>query len=261
MLYDLYHQISNACCLITVFLGDEKISEGTGFSFLPTGEIITAAHVVTGRYPIRQGDADDPQLKVFAKFPTYPVIEYKVGLCCITIKVPSFLEDVQIDLSILAPKVKIAAFPHLKVQTTPPKLGEEVFIAGYSDELKLPFDVDKLLDRNTPGTTDFINAMNKGYMADMTGPLIKRAVIGNCRRICATNDSIKIECDVFYVDNGMHYGASGGPVINSNGEAVGLITQRAITSASQEKAPGIYVPSGSTVCIGFNPLLAISERI
>lgn len=260
MLNDLYSQISNACCLITVFLGDEKISEGTGFSFLPTGEIITAAHVVTGRYPIRQGDADDPELKILAKFPTYPVVEYKVGLCCITIKVPGFLEDVQIDLAILTPKVTITAFPHLKVQTNPPKLGEEVFIAGYSDELKLPFDVDKLLDKKVSGATDFTSAMNKGYMADMTGPLIKRAVIGNCRRICAANASMKMECDVFYVDNGMHYGASGGPVVNSKCEAVGLITQRAITSASQEMAPGIYVPSGSTVCIGFNPLIAISQR-
>ncbi|WP_082833119.1 S1 family peptidase [Geobacter anodireducens] len=261
MLYDLYNEISNACCIITVFLGAEKISQGTGFSFLATGEIMTAAHVVTGRYPIRQRDANDPELKIFTKFPSYPVTEYKVGLCCITIKVPGFLEDVQIDMAILAPMTKATEFPHIRVQTAPPKLGEEVFIAGYSDELKLPFDVDKLLDKKITGATDFINAMNNGYMADMTGPLIKRAVVGNCRRIFAANKSAKIECDVFYVDNGMHYGASGGPVINAKGEAVGVITQRAVTSASQEKAPGIYVPSGSTVCIGFNPLLTIAERI
>lgn len=32
MLEELYKRISPACCYITIFLDDEKISEGTGFS-------------------------------------------------------------------------------------------------------------------------------------------------------------------------------------------------------------------------------------
>lgn len=35
---------------------------------LPNGQVITAAHVVTGRFPIRHSDYIDPALKIFCKF-------------------------------------------------------------------------------------------------------------------------------------------------------------------------------------------------
>ena len=55
----------------------------------------------------------------------------------------------------------------------------------------------------------------------------------------------------------MHSGASGGPVINKSGDAVGIITQRAVTSASQKEAPSLSIPSGSTVAISIQPLKAV----
>jgi hypothetical protein len=53
----------------------------------------------------------------------------------------------------------------------------------------------------------------------MTGPIIKHGYIGNIRRIFADDNSqnIRIETDVFYIDNGMHSGASGGPIVNEEG--------------------------------------------
>ncbi|MEA5097193.1 MAG: serine protease, partial [Burkholderiaceae bacterium] len=90
MLNTLYEQISKACCYITVFLDEELISEGTGFVFSSNGLVFTAAHVITGRLPIRESDYTDPSLKIYAKFANMPVLEYGVGICCIHIQVNGF---------------------------------------------------------------------------------------------------------------------------------------------------------------------------
>lgn len=51
---EVLQRIADACCYITVFVDEEKVSDGTGFAYTATGEVLTAAHVVTGRWPIRR---------------------------------------------------------------------------------------------------------------------------------------------------------------------------------------------------------------
>lgn len=262
MYQELYKNISESVGLLTVFLDNEKISQGSCFCFLESGEVLTAAHVVTGRFPIRQEDVHDPNVKYFIKFPNIPVLEYIVSFCAITVHIEAFKQPIQIDISVLQPKQDYrVAYPVIPANVNSPHLGEEVFIVGYSDELELPFLVDKIIDKDYEGVAEFLEAMDKGYMSDMTGPMIKRAVVGNYRTVNTSNSNLNfnLTCDVLYLDNAMHKGASGGPVVNKAGDAVGIITQRAITSASQNDIPSLNVPSGSTVAISLKPLLAINS--
>jgi hypothetical protein len=262
MLSALYHAASSACCYITVFLGDEQISQGTGFAFSSFGEVLTAAHVVTGRWPIQHGDYKDPKQRIFCKFPGVPVAEYGVFFCAIDIEVPGFKNRVQLDMALLLPKVTGGpAIPHLPALAVPPQLGERVFVAGYSEELKLPFDVAKELSPDQQGVKEFLEAMSKGYMADMTGPLIKQGHVGNLRRIVAQNteQGVSVECDVMYIDNSMHSGASGGPVFNERGEAIGLLSQRATTQVEMGVQGKLSVPSGCTIAISLAPLLHVAR--
>ena len=69
MFKDLYEKIQRCCGYVTVFEGDEVISEGTCFSFTDTGEVITAAHVVTGRMPIKKEDYTHPQQRILEVVP------------------------------------------------------------------------------------------------------------------------------------------------------------------------------------------------
>ena len=55
--------------------------------------------------------------------------------------------------------------------------------------------------------------------------------------------------EVMYIDGGMNLGASGGAVVNGQGEAVGIMTDRAWTSVSYRDQVGLQVPSGSTVAL------------
>ncbi|MBU6392816.1 MAG: trypsin-like peptidase domain-containing protein, partial [Planctomycetes bacterium] len=175
----------------------------------------------------------------------------------------AFKELVQIDQALLLPANPVQfPFPPFSIGA-PPQLGEEVFLAGYSDELELPFRLERLLKPEVAGAAEFFQAMQRGYLADMTGPLVKRGVVGNVRRIstseAATNT--EIECEVFYVDNSVHSGASGGPIVNRNGLAVGVIVERATTSASQASNPNLVVPSGATVGLGLQTIPAIYRRL
>ena len=261
MYHELYKKISESVGLLTVFLDGEKISQGSCFCFLDTGEVITAAHVITGRNPIKQEDVQDPSVQYFIKFPNVPLLEYTVSFCAITVHVDSFKEPIQIDMAVLQPKRNYEVeYPVLPINVNPPRLGDQVFLAGYSDELKLPFLIDRIIYKDHQGVDDFLQAMAKGYAADMTGPMIKRAYVGNHVVAGANNshENFSLTCDILYLDNGMHSGASGGPVVNESGVAVGIITQRAITSASQYDAPSLDVPSGSTIAISFQSLLALN---
>ena len=118
------------------------------------------------------------------------------------------------------------------------------------------FEFGRYLRPETQGAREFREAMDKGFAADMGNLMVKRGVIGN-HRVCVASSASDhdLACSVFYVDNGMHSGASGGPVVNSDGEAIGLITQRAMTDAAQSSHPEpLFIPSGSTLCLGLEPV-------
>jgi len=125
----------------------------------------------------------------------------------------------------------------------------------------LPFELQRRLDTNVTGAAEFLRAMQRGYITDMTGPLIKHAVVGNCRRIVASSAQVEIRTDVFYLDNAMHNGASGGPIVDASGKAIGIITERAMTSASQKDAPSLCVPSGATVGISLHAVASLREFV
>ena len=260
---EILQHVAAACCYVTVLVGGEKVSEGTGFAYTGTGEVLTAAHVVTGRWPIRTMDYTDPEQVIYCKFAGAAVAEYKVFFCGIELEVAAFTGSIQLDLAVLLPKHPFAGeVVHVPATVIPPKLGERVCMAGYSEELELPFNVDKVLQHDYPGAPAFHEAMRTGYMADMTGPLVKQGSVANLQRIVAENTQTgdRVECDVMYIDNSMHNGASGGPLVNARGEAVGVISQRAVTrvDVGDEK---VRVPSGCTIAISLAPLLHVARRI
>ncbi|WPO00636.1 serine protease [Pseudomonas sp. MUP55] len=262
MVNKIYESIKRSCGYVTVVLNGEKISQGTCFSYTPDGEIITAAHVVTGRMPIRLEDYSDPNAKIFVKFPGRPVIEYFVIFCSVGINVDAFSEIIQLDIAVLAPKEKqTIPFSYLPARLSPPRLGDRVFLSGFSDDLSLPFNFDRIAKRDFPGMQDFLSAMQTGYIADMMGPMTKSAIVGNHVRIQASNSEQKISVDfsLFYLDNGVNSGASGGPIVNEAGEAIGVISQRAVTSASQSTDTSLKVPAGATIGLSLEPIETVRQ--
>lgn len=248
MYEQLYLNILNSLCSITVYLDGECISEGSGFAISEDGAVLTAAHVLTARTPILERDYTDPGMRIVVKFANIDAIEYSVGICAINIPPRPGSELVQIDQALIFPRTPLSTPLRPLTLGPAPRLGEEVFFGGYSDELQLPLQIDALVATEAPDIT-FGVSVRRGHNSDITGPIIKRGVVGNFLNTVTENAAtgIQIECAVFYLDNGIHSGASGGPIVNRAGLAVGVIVQRAVTNASQSSAIGLEVPSGSTV--------------
>ena len=155
-------------------------------------------------------------------------------------------ETIYFDLAVLRslqPKNPVAFFP---ISNHGNVVGKFVLLAGFPDDMETPFSIDRILNRNRSGIAQRIDNFDQ-----MRRPLmIKSGMIGNATGfVFSDNAGTKAEGDIIYIDNVLHSGASGGPVINKQGEIVGIITERAITRVSFKDLPGLRIPSGSAVAI------------
>lgn len=264
MYQQVCRRIRDCCYSIKVLLNDELISEGSAFSFLASGELLTAAHVITGRFPIRQSDVRDLNVLIYGQAPSCPLGQYSVSFCGIAVQIEGFLDPLHIDIGVLVPKVKPSSpVPYLPMQVSRvPELGEQVLIAGFSEEVELPFNFDRVLDRNAAGAPDFLKAMRSGYEAQMGNVMIKSGMVGNVRSFEASSSKTQetVQGDIFYMDNSLHSGASGGPVVTLSGEAIGIVSERAVTGASTEGRV-LKVPSGSGVAFSTRTLASLNTMI
>lgn len=252
--------LSDAVCVVTVTEDSEVLSQGSGFVISEEGQVVTAAHVITGRLPIKSEDIDADGTLLTCQFRDTPPIEYKVRLCGIQLRVKGFKENVLIDLAIMEPCVlPETPFKPLARRRDGPKLGQNLYMAGFSDEVELPFKLDTLLDPAQPSAAQFLYHVRRGYQAVMQQLMCKSAMVGNNLEIFATAGSQEINGNVFYLDKAMHKGASGGPVVDESGAVVGVITHRAVTSAYRD-VERIEVPSGSALAVSLEPLNAIDTN-
>lgn len=269
---NLYDKIRKSLAHVLVLENREKISEGSGFCFLPTGEVITAAHTIAGGFPVRDQELHNPNRLIIVRlFYQNKSLVYKPILCPIELRFSRpGVKPFQIDIAVIGPKTsQKGAFDHLLASVAePPKLGEELYFAGYSDEVEFPFDADRHFDPKTIGLDDFRREFDFGIRSLVAGPMIKRGVVGNAiifgtqsATVLGTQLKIpELRVTAFYLDNQIHDGASGGPIVAQDGIAKGIITKRAMTTSVDSVGSAIRVPSGSTMGISLEILKALPSN-
>jgi hypothetical protein len=263
-LNDLYAKIRRATAHILVLQEGEKISEGSGFCFLPSGEILTAAHTIAGGFPVRDGELVDPNRRIVVRlFEQNISMDYKPAVCPIQIsfQIPG-VKPLQLDIAIIvpaeAPQVK---FEHLVADTNPVQLGDEMYFGGYSDEVKFPFAFDRNIDSAVEGMDAFRRQFGQGIKTLMAGPMIKHGIVGNVMLATAGfGGEDLLNVSAFYLDNQIHSGASGGPIVCRDGRAKGIIVSRSLTTANREDGAKLQVPSGSTWGISLDVLRALRNK-
>jgi hypothetical protein len=240
-------QLERATYMIEAFDNGENFSSGSGVAINGRGDLLTAAHVVTNRLPVRDEDVQDPGLKLIAKTKEGVFIEYKPVLCGLQVENEYLSQPLTVDVALLRstfPRVDVA---HIPISPNAISLGQSTLIAGFPDEMELPFRFDRAIDRMHPELREERQEIRERLETLKRLLMIKRAMIGNFQNFTFRSDDAEIRGKAFYLDNAMHSGASGGPVLNANGEIVGIITKRAVTDASTEEIDELEVPSGSTV--------------
>lgn len=257
-LHSLYSHVKRAIAHIIVFDDDEVISEGTGFAFTSDGAVLTAAHVIAGGFPVSPGEVDLHSRKVLVFFVQQGLqILYRPAICPFQIKGAGLEKPLQLDVAVIVPVEKPAAeLDFIAASVDPPSLGDEMYFGGYSDEVEFPFSLDRYLSSNTEGLDVYQRALTTGVKARLAGPIIKRGTVGNAIVGVAENDGKAVlKQTLFYLDNQVHYGASGGPIVDRSGIARGVISKRMVTRSGDTE-----VPAGSTLGIGLEPLLALAAK-
>jgi hypothetical protein len=141
-------------------------------------------------------------------------------------------------------------------------LGDEVVFGGFSTEVEFPFQVDRMLAANVEGFDVLKGALRSGIKERLAGPMLKRGAVGNVIRAEAVSSSGPgVRQTVFYIDNAIHDGASGGPIVTEDGQVCGIISKCAVVRAGDVQTGTIKVPSGSTLGVGLDPLLGIIDPI
>jgi len=250
----LYTRIQRCIAHIVVLDDNEPISIGTGFAFTADGAMLTAAHVIGG-WPIKLDEINGKSHQIVAFFVMQGLqLLYRPAVCPFEIRGVTE-KPVQLDMAVLVPIARPnKPIDHLVGSVKPPRLGDELYFGGYSDEVEFPFTVDRQLSPKTEGLDVFRRAFSSGVKQRAAGPIIKRGTVGNIVEFRATlGEQHLIGQSVFYLDNQVHSGASGGPIVSRDGTVRGIISKRMMTSAGD-----IIVPAGSTLGVGLEPLLALS---
>jgi hypothetical protein len=266
---NLYDKIRRSLAHILVLKDGEVVSKGSGFCFRPTGEILTAAHTAIGGFPVTEKDyAETKRIIVARLVHQEKALQYRIAICPFEIEhTGTAMSPLQLDIAILTPaNSQHASFEYLPPSLEPPQLGDELFFAGYSDEVEFPFGVDRLLSSNAVGIDDFRSEFDFDIKRVIAGPMIKRGTVGNAIRMTSKSQHSETRVTSFYLDNQIHYGASGGPIVNRDGAAKGIILKRALTSTNDSEGTSIAIPSGSTLGValdifnvpGFDQMLAMA---
>ncbi len=251
----LYTRINANVAHIVVLEDGTRVTTGSGVCCGPHGELITAAHVVTNGWPIRADVLQLPDWQIIASIGAVgKPVSYQAVYCPIVInfEMPD-IAPVVIDLALLRPTDEATpTSSHLMFDPTPPKLGDEVFIAGYSEELEFPFGLDRLIAWNVEGINSLKSQFEFGIKSRIAGPMIKRGIVGNViQGVAQQGEKTVMTVTVFFVDNHLHKGASGGPIVSAEGKVKGIIIKAAMTSEEPR------VPSGSCIGLGLDALIAL----
>lgn len=122
--------------LVFVFLADEHegselIGTGTAVAVNGGGDLLTAAHVVTTRFPIRSEDIEDPRLVLLAKNKSGTFSRYASPLCGLSVDLGDLLtRPLTVDLAILRPAQPQKDVTFLPICHRAPVVGESVLMAG-----------------------------------------------------------------------------------------------------------------------------------
>jgi hypothetical protein len=221
----------------------ELIGSGTAVAVNARGDLLTAAHVVTTRFPIRAEEVEDPNVVILAKRKSSAFSRYASPLCGLTVDLGELLTGpLTVDLAVLRPVDPQTDVEFLPISLRAPIVGETVLMAGYPDDIELPFSFDQML----PASSIQVRKQQVNLEISKRLMMIRSGMVGHSAGVRINEE---YEGDFFHIDNVLHSGASGGPVLDATGQVLGILMKRAITRVPYEETPRLRVPSGAAVAI------------
>lgn len=263
----LAERIVNATCHL-VFIHEEKaVSAGSGV-FVEGGRLLTAAHVLLQR----PGQLYRGALRLRGSSGVLPCSRFDFrGPVTVDMAIPEAVRPITFDIASLdSPELPPQVQP-LPLAKEIAQRGTEVLLAGFTDEIPLPGDLEWALELMNPDMNtahDYLDVLGKHFVRQ---PMVKRAIIGCTTPIQIRNHAgeMTVEAAAYVLDNDLTYGGSGGPVMNLQGELLGIVTRKTTTTARElhiqtttQGGPPLQLQrifSGSGLALSHRFITAIAE--
>ena len=251
-------QLEKTTYLVVVTEDNKVVSSGSGVSINQNGFLLTAAHVLA-KIPVSKDYIAKSKETIFARTKSGSFKSYKTSLIGLTFTADFLRYPITIDLALLVPNLPAKNIPFIPISNVDINVGLEILMAGFPDEMELPFSLDKIIDYdygNIKSQIPILQSIRQQLM-------IKSGIVGYRSNFTLndTSNNAVYNGNIIYMDNVMHSGASGGPVVDLKGTLIGIITERAITSVPFEENPKLKVPSGSAVAISAKTIISILKSL
>lgn len=230
---ELCERVKDATRQVMAVGEDRLLKTGTGVTVSGSGIVLTAGHVICGD----DGELLSDRILVETDdgfLPYSPVLS--CGLALESDYEP-ISGSIEIDLNILAPPGKLSNQSSLPLSDSICQVGEGVILAGYPDEISVQVHPDDMIDFDFYEGWEDVPRLKKEFMSQLFNvEMLKRGMVGNVQRLVMSNVSvpgaeepISIEEAYYGIDTHLTDGGSGGPVVNSDGEVVGIVIKRSRT--------------------------------
>jgi V8-like Glu-specific endopeptidase len=252
----IIQNIKESIVRIVVVSEYSVISEGTGTIINPKGWVLTAFHVVD---MIPDHIRFNKHFAIYC-FTTEGKMEYRLSTSEIVWQLPLMGKkpyNMVVDLAILTPFREIIFNRYLSpiLENINIKEGENLLMVGYSEETPDYIDYQKIIQSQYMKLNQQQRFENDIMRGSLKPPTYKSGIVSHTTHFYIGNPSTHYQ--IIHMDNGVHSGMSGGPVINSEGRLIGVITQRTVIKANVSSEGKIYtfeVPSGNSIGLTLNIL-------
>jgi len=224
-------------------------SQGSGVVVNEAGFILTAHHVVASL----ERDQSKAVLAVAYSGGSF-ICGLLFGGISFEMRGQKFITPVNIDLAILAP-LQPHKIPPISMHQDIPKEGTDIIMAGFPEDLRLPLNLPDNFDKTTVGSQQNMNKIKEFSHSIIPWIMVKHGIIGGVFHIIANNITTELlgeritfplKAAEYWIDNTYARGASGGPIVDMEGNLLGIITERGETYESDLMETITFpVPSGT----------------
>ena len=250
-------KVQKSIVRIVLFSKGEIISEGSGTIINSSGHVLTARHVIE-MYDDYIKYNNECIIYVFTSVGrfTYHIIStpFSIGF---PITKDKILEQ-EVDIALLEPDTSrlFTTFLTPVLSSIDVEMGSDLLLCGYSEETPNLIDISQILKQETwtsiPSNIDIKKEIS--LLENSLKPAtFKSGIVAHTTHIYTGNPPIHMQ--FIHIDNGVHGGMSGGPIIDSQGHFIAIITKRTTICANvlaEQTLLKFDVPSGNSIGITLN---------